>query len=110
MSTTTKFTPGPWAVSFDQIYAVDQSTNAYVVAQVCNWDDLGFGAANANAALIAAAPDYDAAARKLLAWAERAMPATDDAADFLNGDGWDEAAEIVADFRAALAKAREEHA
>lgn len=59
--TETKFTPGPWSISFDQIYALDQSNNPIVVAQVSNWNDLVSSAADANARLIAAAPElYEA--------------------------------------------------
>ncbi|WP_232494951.1 hypothetical protein [Novosphingobium kaempferiae] len=39
---------------------------------------------------------------RLILWAERASPMTDDASDFLNEGGWDELAEIAATLRPGL--------
>ncbi len=90
----TKHTPGPWATYATSTPEISIIAEKRTVAFACPDDDEADGETEANAALIAATPDMQAALRDLVIAAEAA--------------GWDvdrDNAPILNAARAALAKA-----
>lgn len=98
MSTNTKHTPGPWAItrystSDGQLRIVTDDNQALPLASVNYGDGITMKTTAANARLIAAAPDLLEALKKVLAFAEAPVSMSAD------HDG------ILAEVRAAIAKA-----
>lgn len=101
---TAQHTPGPWTADFGPRYAIVSADVGVTIGSIGNeavaWQ--------ANARLIAAAPDYDKASRKLIAAFDE-LQATTTAERIITGRS--DAAlrkasnEAIAELRAAIAKA-----
>lgn len=87
-----KFTPGPWRMHDMEAGVIVAGRPGGEVANVNN----GFGDRDANAALIAAAPDLYEALKSAVSWLVQVMP---DAPLTPRGE------ELLASYRAALSKA-----
>lgn len=75
----TKHTPGPWTADPARVIRAECSALPlpYVIAMALGDEDVGPGAGDANARLIAAAPDLLKALRNLLDWNCAIDPDTD---------------------------------
>jgi hypothetical protein len=96
MTKDAKHTPEPWEISQEPPRWIIQSTGVPMGAKAVAWMVGDYLECNANARLIAAAPDLLAALRQVMGWIDNWSP------NFVGDDEWPEA---QAGIRAAIAKA-----